>query len=345
MRYSGGGASMEYNMKELLEENFNDDPIFREIQINKIDLDDVFTANILEMHPETTYSTVEAGKIIGRKDSTLRNYFRTELEDYVAPERSGKYYRLNYQSVFRLHMILLLVEKANKTTVDIGYALGISALSSTGSSIKPKRRTTDSALEPSQENNNAQLNELKKMMLIQNMRQVELQERTSLTDLKVELTNLNREIDSINNKIEIVKLTKEKEHATNKYYKVLDYSLRNTRAGNKDTKKGFWSIFKPQSEEDEVDIDQVLREASINAEKEVAATTELEEETKELKAKLKELDEEKNKKEEEIENQVLKISKVETKVKYLNDPSNEISIDQLSKFLINSNEDIDDKLT
>lgn len=339
MRYSGGGASMEYNMKGLLEEKFTDDPIFREIQINKIDLDEVFTESILEMHPETTYSTVEAGKIIGRKDSTLRNYFRTELEDYVAPERSGKYYRLNYQSVFRLHMILLLVEKANKTTVDIGYALGISALSSTSSSIKPKRRTAESSLEPSQDNNNAQLNELKKMMLIQNMRQVELQERAHLTNLKVELTNVDREIDSIKNKIEIVKLTKEKEQANNKYYKVLDYSLRNTRAGNKDTKKSFWSIFRPQSDEDEVDIDQVLREASTNAEKELAATTELEEETKELKAKLKIIEEEKKEKEEEIDNQVLKVSKVETKIKYLNDPSNEVSIDQLSKFLIESNGD------
>jgi hypothetical protein len=337
LRYSGGGAWMDYNMKELLEENFNDDPIFREIQINKIDLDEVFTDSIIEMHPETTYSTVEAGKIIGRKDSTLRNYFRTELEDYVAPERSGKYYRLNYQSVFRLHMILLLVEKANKTTVDIGYALGISALSSNGSSIKHKRRATENSLEPSQENNNSQLNELKKMMLIQNMRQVELQERANLTNLKVELTNIDREMDSIYNKIEIVKLTQEKELTNNKYYKVLDYTLRNTRAGNKETKKGFWAFFKPQSDEDEVDIDQVLREASTNAEKELAATAEVEEETKELKTKLKELEEDKKKKEKEIDNQVLKITNVEAKVKYLNDPSNEVSIDQLSKFLIDSN--------
>lgn len=116
----------EINMKELLIDIFKDDPIFKLCQISKLD-DYLFDENILALHPETTYSTVETGKILGKNDSTIRNHFRSDLIEYIEPEKAGKYFRLNYKSIFRLHMIFLLMNKAGKTSMDILVEAGIHA--------------------------------------------------------------------------------------------------------------------------------------------------------------------------------------------------------------------------
>lgn len=113
----------QIDMKEALEREFRDDPIYKMCLINKLE-DDLFPESILLMHHETSYGTVEAGKILDRPDSTIRNHFRTGLIEYIAPERFGKYYRLDYRCVFRLHMIFLLMEKRGKSTVDILVELG-----------------------------------------------------------------------------------------------------------------------------------------------------------------------------------------------------------------------------
>ena len=108
----------EKDMKTVLTQEFHDDPIYKLALLNKLD-DYLFTEGILSMHQESTYSTVETGRIIERSDSTIRNHFRSDLLDYIAPEKFGKYYRLNYKSVFRLQLIFILMEKASKTSVDL----------------------------------------------------------------------------------------------------------------------------------------------------------------------------------------------------------------------------------
>ncbi|WP_019156852.1 hypothetical protein [Robertmurraya massiliosenegalensis] len=114
----------QIDMREALEREFRDDPIYKMCLINKLDDEELFPESILSMHHETSYGTVEAGKILNRPDSTIRNHFRTDLIDYIAPERFGKYYRMDFKSVFRLHLVFLLIEKRGKSTVDLLVELG-----------------------------------------------------------------------------------------------------------------------------------------------------------------------------------------------------------------------------
>lgn len=111
-------------MREAIEREFENDPIYRMCLIHEITEDELFPEPILSMHHETSYSTVDTGKILGRPDSTIRNHFRTDLLEYVAPERFGKYYRMDWKCVFRLHMIFWLMERRGKSTVDILVELG-----------------------------------------------------------------------------------------------------------------------------------------------------------------------------------------------------------------------------
>ena len=125
----------EIDMKEVLTSEFENDPIYRLALLNKLE-ESLFTESILSLHKDTTYSTVETGKIIDRSDSTIRNHFRSELVDYIAPEKYGKFYRLDYKSVFRLHLIFLLMDKVGKTTIDILAELGIQPGISVSSNFK-----------------------------------------------------------------------------------------------------------------------------------------------------------------------------------------------------------------
>jgi hypothetical protein len=263
-------------MKDLLEEDFKDDPLRKEIKISKLE-EDLYNENILGMHPETTYSTVEAGEIIGRKDSTLRNYFRTELLEYVGPERFGKYYRLDYKSVFKLHMILLLVEKASKTVADIAYFCGLKPLVSTN---EPKRTIHRQSNELSEINAlNKEYEQIKKILLIQNMKSLVTEERIKLNEYKMNLTNVDSEISSLEKEVEILLIKKQQQFVEQKYYKVLDYSLRNTKAGNSEVKWSFMNLFKGPEKTDKVDIDHVMEEALLSAEREIAASSNNEIET------------------------------------------------------------------
>ena len=111
-------------LKARLEQEFKEDPIRHEITYAGLE-DQLYTEEILSMHTEASFSTVDAGKILDKSDSTIRNYFRTELVFYIEPERVDNRYRLNYKSIFKLRMIFLLTDHARKTTADLLLALGL----------------------------------------------------------------------------------------------------------------------------------------------------------------------------------------------------------------------------
>src|SRR5206468_1002955 len=144
------------DMRTLLQQEFSNDPVYRLVMLEGLE-ESVFTQGILSMHKEISYSTVETGRIIDRSDSTIRNHFRSDLIEYIAPEKFGKFYRLNYQSVFRLHLIFLLMEKASKTTIDILAELGMEPAISMGGSIKRIPRVDSRELQEwNQQNENNQ---------------------------------------------------------------------------------------------------------------------------------------------------------------------------------------------
>src|SRR5690625_659717 len=115
---------MTNNIKEILIEEFKNDPVYRMVIDNRLE-GYLFPDSLLEIDTKKTYSTIEAGNIIGRKDSTIRNYFKTELLDYINPEKVGNIYRLDYINIFKIHMISLLFEKGRKNKSEIAYELGL----------------------------------------------------------------------------------------------------------------------------------------------------------------------------------------------------------------------------
>ena len=180
-------------MKEVLISEFENDPIYRLALLNKLE-DSIFTESILSLHKDTTYSTVETGKIIDRSDSTIRNHFRSELLDYIAPEKYGKFYRLDYKSVFRLQLIFLLMDKSGKTTIDLLAELGIQpGISITGNFKKIPHRNDNKSFQKG----NREINDI----LPVDTKLLEFENKLNLQGIMLNVLKYEKDISDIDRRI------------------------------------------------------------------------------------------------------------------------------------------------
>lgn len=239
------------NMKEILINEFKDDPIYKLCLINKLE-SYLFTESILEMHTETSYSTVEAGKILGRNDSTIRNHFRSDLIEYIAPERYGKYYRLDYISVFKLQMVFVLMEKAGKGSVDILVEAGIHASELfTSSGIKKPVRPESNDLKIIRRDSDQdemiddRLNDLEKNLAIQTI-------QLNIIKYEKDLNDLDRIIGENKSSIELIKLNEQNHYLEQRQLQLLSASLNKTFE-----KKGLFGFIKKP---DNLNVDMISKE-------------------------------------------------------------------------------------
>ena len=183
----------EIDMKEVLISEFENDPIYRLALLNKLE-DSIFTESILSLHKDTTYSTVDTGKIIDRSDSTIRNHFRSELLDYIAPEKYGKFYRLDYKSVFRLQLIFLLMDKSGKTTIDLLAELGIQpGISVTGNFKKIPHRNDNKSFQKG----NREINDI----LPVDTKLLEFENKLNLQGIMLNVLKYEKDISDIDRRI------------------------------------------------------------------------------------------------------------------------------------------------
>jgi hypothetical protein len=218
----------DINIKEILLEQFEDDPLYRLAIRNDLE-DNIFSDSILSsLHPGTTYSTVETGRMIDRSDSTIRNHFRTDLIEYIAPEKYGKFYRLDYKSVFRLHLIFLLNEKAGKNTIDLLAELGMQPGITVAGNVKRIGRSSNSS--ELQEYNDDYNNNFK----LEN-RISELEEKFNLQSLMLNILKYEKDISDFERKInsEEAKIAEIKSNIRVKYLEdkqslLLTNSLKNS---------------------------------------------------------------------------------------------------------------------
>ncbi len=246
--YSTGGENMEsLDMKELLVKEFENDPIYRMAVLNGLE-DSVFTIGILSMHKDMTYSTVEAGRIIERSDSTIRNHFRSDLIEYIQPEKFGKFYRLNYKSVFRLHLIFVLMDRASKTSVDLLAELGMQPGVSMGGNVKRVQRESNDLQEYGdqlQNNYEERLSTMERNLGFQSKMLNILKYEKDISDIERKLERKEVEIDQI------------KTDAYMKYLEEKQTQLLSTSLKKSIQKPSFLGLFKKS---DNIDVEQINKD-------------------------------------------------------------------------------------
>ncbi|MGS2779880.1 hypothetical protein ACVBAX_21315 [Robertmurraya sp. GLU-23] len=241
------------DIKELLLEEAKDDRLYRRVVIEGLE-DALFTPGILSMHEDVTYSTVDAGKIIERSDSTIRNHFRSDLINYIQPEKYGKYYRLDYKSIFRLHIIFILMEKVGRTTVDLLAELGWEPSVSVGN---PKILNRDSQSAYREVAAGLEIPDLQRQVLESRLQRVEksliLQNAiTRIFKYESDIANIDRLVESKKTLIHQIQSDAKMRYLEDKHSKLLATSLKKSIK-----KPSFFDLFKKA---DEVDVEQMSSE-------------------------------------------------------------------------------------
>ncbi|MEK3992642.1 hypothetical protein [Robertmurraya sp. FSL R5-0851] len=242
--------SKNRDIKELLLEEAKDDRLYRRVVIEGLE-DALFTPGILSMHEDVTYSTVDAGKIIERSDSTIRNHFRSDLINYIQPEKYGKYYRLDYKSIFRLHIIFILMEKVGRTTVDLLAELGWEPSISVGN---PKILNRDSQSAYREVAAGLEIPDLQRQVLESRLQSVEksliLQNAiTRIFKHESDIANIDRLVESKKTLIHQIQSDAKMRYLEDKHSKLLATSLKKSIK-----KPSFFDLFKKAEEVDVVQM-------------------------------------------------------------------------------------------
>lgn len=245
--------SKNRDIKELLLDEVKEDRLYRRVVIEGL-ADALFTPGILSMHEGVTYSTVDAGKIIERSDSTIRNHFRSDLINYIQPEKYGKYYRLDYKSIFRLHIIFLLMDKVGRTTVDLLAELGWEPSVSVGN---PKIINRDNLSGYREVAAGIEVPDLQRQVLESRLERVEksllLQNAmTRIFKYESDIANIDRLIESKKTIIHQIQSDAKMRYLEDKHSKLLATSLK------KSIKKP--SLFDLFKKPEEVDVEQMSSE-------------------------------------------------------------------------------------
>ncbi|MCM3364319.1 hypothetical protein [Niallia sp. MER TA 168] len=242
----------EILMRELLEDEFKLDPLYNVAIIRELE-EYIWNDKILSMSNERTYDTVEASKFIGRADATIRYYLRHELSDiYIKPEKQGRYYKLSYYTIFKIHLVSILIETGGMSTTEILTELGhktTTVPSSKNTPLYDDLRKLSQFVEASYKFNNQLLVKMQQQTVLL------LSYEKKLSNLRIESVNIERKIADAKSEVTELKNDSMSNYLLERQDQILVASL-------KKKPKGFFSRFKNDSKEEllNIEVDKQLKE-------------------------------------------------------------------------------------
>lgn len=116
--------SSPLNMKELIENEFVDDPLYLDYLINKeLDNSLLFPDFLDQLQPEVEYSTTQVSTLLNKSDAMIR-YYMNQLKNYITIIKTSRNYRLRYNQIYKLYLTCLHIDEAGKNINDIKVTLG-----------------------------------------------------------------------------------------------------------------------------------------------------------------------------------------------------------------------------
>ncbi len=244
-------------LRELLLEEFQYDQIYN-LALSHTSEEDIWTDSILSINPDTHYVAIKASEFIGRDDATIRHYLRSELSDiYIKPQKHGRYYRLNYITIFRIHLISLLMEKVGMTTNQLLVELGAEP------TFESNRKSSNDALIEQISNFKEAVNYLyNSNMNYQNLLLEILAMDRSVNQLKYEITQLEREMSESNQEIKQLESAAYQDYLLDRQNHIMVASLR------KKQKTSIFSLFKKDTDDEPLiteEVDKQLKDKRLDA--------------------------------------------------------------------------------
>ncbi|ADC52370.1 hypothetical protein BpOF4_21874 (plasmid) [Alkalihalophilus pseudofirmus OF4] len=262
---------------DIIETDFSEDPLKRQLELYDVTAEKLYPSFLNNLHPETTYSTTESAAYLQKNDSTLRNYLRNEnLMKYIQPVRSGRFYRLNYRSIYRLYLILMYLEQG-KTISDIEVLLGYRSETVDYDPTNPTKGVNTL--------NNEMLGQIlkstnKRIHLLEQENKLSVQMR-EYDQLESQVSKKKMDLELIDHKISLSRVEVRNQQ-------LLTHTLKKA---TKRPKSGFFqSLF---GKEEEVDVDELISD-SLSQVENVSSTkiNDLENQKEDIKRDLVELEKE-----------------------------------------------------
>lgn len=298
------------DIKKILEEEFKGDPLYRMIQFHGLE-DKIFTDRILELVPDVPYSTTEAGRIVDKADSTIRNYFRTELFEYIRPEKYGRAYRLKYDGVFKIHLIFILIDHAGKSTVDLLVELGMEPAVTLTNGKKLPQSSQRHDIGPVSQTREVDDEFKTKISMI--IRSQDL--KYELLKREKDLLDIDRQIDSCKSKMKEIETEERFKELEEKQQQLFSLTVKNTSG-----KQSFLDLFrKPKDNQELIDESKKINQQVENKyKKEITAKKETEEtKLNELKIQRSEIEDKIKKLENQIKELVSNYAAAESNISLL----------------------------
>lgn len=307
-------------LKGIYQQNFYNDPVYRLVVDSKLD-GYLCPESLLEIDLEKTYSTIEVGRMIGRKDSTIRNYFNTELVSYINPEKVGNLYRLDYINILKIHMISLLYERGGKNKSQISYELGIKS----GHKLRE-----DMEKNVPVGNGSSELLEIKKYLVVEKLKTNLLEQKSDIQELKSNKTIKSIELNQWIQKKELLEERIRQRETEESYINSLTDALQALSENEQETriflaeqsqKKGFFSWFsKNKSKIEDLSVSkgnniEKLRTGSLESkeakDKRLKEIEDINQKMALLENEIRELDDEISTKEEKVSKDLKSINNLE----------------------------------
>lgn len=238
--------------KEFITEQLQSDALYTSLILDKEYNKKLFAEEILALDPHMMYSTTDCSDTIFHiANSTLRYYVRM-LEGYLEIYVEGRKKRLPFLSVFKIHMVLLAIERG-ETISDIQVKLSLKAISQQNSGKTKGTKYNEDTLDQLFSEFDRRQNVIMKTFTQQNtINQIEvelLRRRTGISDR-------HRQIEILEERIKNHRLNRKMDRQAEKVFR------KNWEAKRK---TGLFSFFKKAEEEPNFDADILVDEREIKA--------------------------------------------------------------------------------
>ena len=108
------------DIKNEIKKQFIEDKLFKYLEIQGFTVEQLFPDFLNLLNPEKVYSTFEVAKILNVTDNNLRYYMKVmRLVGYIKSFKAGRNYRFNYSQIYRMYLVVSILELPYHNTCDI----------------------------------------------------------------------------------------------------------------------------------------------------------------------------------------------------------------------------------
>lgn len=127
------------DLKKEIDNQFKEDKLFKYLEIQGFSEELLYPEFLDYINSEKLYSTIEVANMLNISDNNLRYYMKVMcLIGYIKSFKAGRNYRFQYLQIYRMYLVVSILELPHHNTSDIKNILGGEKLTSSKLEVEIK---------------------------------------------------------------------------------------------------------------------------------------------------------------------------------------------------------------